>query len=367
MARKKRTVADRQKSLQPVPPEANFTLAGVRAMYKGMGGKEFFCTISGHHRTQVFQFPRIDFHPDGNEPHHTIYTSPSVRACLASNLVRYFANATYWRHYAISPSLRHAINQADQEIRRQLDGREPVYLVIEESNEITPVEMTKGECSISKEVLEKEDGKIPMLAGGREGEEFLTAWATVNGAWPELPNNQQIINLILAGVRVAQRTPGPILKYVDQSCLVTDEGRFVVIVQPRVSARGETSTPMNTKAYRERASEIQKAIAAMESDIATPHMALLINSMYSDERKDDAYQRLQYLRLWQSLAETGRTCLGYHGNIKEDNVVIAGKKTLRELTQYRDDIAHWWTDSIDENYLGDLQQTINQLIHRKYF
>ena len=41
--------------------------------------------------------------------------------------------------------------------------------------------------------------------------------------------------------------------------------------------------------------------------------------------------------------------------------------TLRELAAYRHDIAHWWTDTIDENFLVDLQQTINELIRRKYF
>ena len=43
------------------------------------------------------------------------------------------------------------------------------------------------------------------------------------------------------------------------------------------------------------------------------------------------------------------------------------KKTLRELTEYTNDIAHWWTDTIDENYLADLRRTINELIRRRYF
>ena len=98
-------------------------------------------------------------------------------------------------------------------------------------------------------------------------------------------------------------------------------------------------------------------------------MALLVNSVYRDEYKDDAYQRLQYLQLWQSLVvETGQKFLGYKGNsIRYDDKVVAGKKTLLELTEYRDDIAHWWTDTIDENFLADLQRTINELIRRKYF
>ena len=106
----------------------------------------------------------------------------------------------------------------------------------------------------------------------------------------------------------------------------------------------------------------------MEQDIRDPHMALLVNSIYSDEYKDDAYQRLQYLQLWQSLADAGRKYLGYQGkSIRYDNKVVAGKKTLLELTEYRDDIAHWWTDTIDENFLADLRRTINELIRRKYF
>ena len=97
-------------------------------------------------------------------------------------------------------------------------------------------------------------------------------------------------------------------------------------------------------------------------------MALLVNSMYRDEYKDDAYQRLHYLQLWQSLVEAGQKYLPYWGeSIRYDTKVVAGKKTLLELTGYRDDIAHWWTDTIDENFLADLQRTINELIRRKYF
>lgn len=54
MARRKGTVADRQKSLQPSAPKASFTLAGVKLAYSGVGGKEYHCTISSHCRTQIF-------------------------------------------------------------------------------------------------------------------------------------------------------------------------------------------------------------------------------------------------------------------------------------------------------------------------
>ena len=367
MTRKNRLVADRQKSLQPVSPEANFTLAGVRDMYAAIGGKEFRCTISGYCRTQVFEFPRLDFHPNGDEPHHKIYSSPSVQAYVATNLVDYFVNSTWSKHYAISPSLRHSVGETDEKIKLQQKGRVPVFLVIEEFNQLTPLEMVKGECSISDEITVRDGEKAPILVGGREGEKFIIAWATTGGAWPEMPNNQLLVNMILAVVRAGQQTPNPIRKYLDQDGLVTNDGRFVEMMRPTMSARGETAAPMDSNAYRARVSAIRKAVAAMEQDKSAPHMALLFNSMYRDEYKDDAYQRLQYLQLWQSLQDAGRKYLNYQGNVKYDDKIVAGDKTLLELTEYRDDIAHWWTDTIDENFLANLQQTINELIHRKYF
>jgi len=336
-------------------------------MYAGTGGKEFRCTVSGYCRTRLFEFPAIDFHSEGDEPHHTIYASPPVQACVATNVVDYFLNSTRSKHYAISPSLRHVVGETDEKTKSQQKGRAPVYLVIEESNQLTPAEMIKGECNIWNETFVQDGEEVPRLVGGREGEEFITAWATTDGAWPELPNNQLLVNMILAGVRAGQQTPDPIRKYLDQQCLVTDDDRFVVMMRPTMSARLSTATPMDTTAYRDRASEIRRAIAAMERDIGVPHMALLVNSMYRHEYKDDAYQRLQYLQLWQSLQDAGRKCLNYQGDVKYDDRVVAGKKTLLELTEYRDDIAHWWTDTIDENFLADLQRTINELIRRRYF
>lgn len=202
MARKKRTVEDRQESLEPGPPEAHFTLGGIRDMYARGGGKEICCTISGYCRTQIFEFPGINFHPDVDEPHHEVYSSPSVRACVASNLVGYFENSECSSHYAISPSLRHVVGEADEKIKSQQKGHTPVYLVIEESNQLTPVEMNKGECNVWSETFVRDGEEVPRLVGGREEHEFITAWATADGAWPQLPNNELLVNMILAGVRV---------------------------------------------------------------------------------------------------------------------------------------------------------------------
>ena len=96
-------------------------------------------------------------------------------------------------------------------------------------------------------------------------------------------------------------------------------------------------------------------------------MALLFNSMYRDVHKDDDYLRLHYLQLWQSLEESAKK-LGYPKKVEDkNNDIVAGEKSLGDLRVYRHDIAHWWTDNIDENYLSELYRTINELILRKYF
>ena len=370
MTRKNRPVADRLKSLQPRPPAANFWLSAIKDTYTNTGYQEYHCTINEYCRTRIFEFPRIDFNPTGKELHHIIYSSLEVQAAVVSNLIDYFVTRTSTNHYSISPSLQYKVKETYENIKSQQKHHTPVFLVIEELNQLTPVNMNNGECSIYDEVAVRNGEKVPVLIGGREGEKFLMAWATVDGAWPELPSNQLLVNMILAGIRAGQETPNPICKYLDQEGLVTDDGRFVEMMRPTMSARGETTTPMDSVAFRARASQIRTAIAAMEQDIggvSGSHFALLFNSLYRDEYMDDGYQRLHYLQLWQALQDAGRKCLNYQGNVKYDHKIIAGSKTLLELTEYRDDVAHWWTDSIDENYLSDLQQSINELIRRKYF
>ena len=132
-------------------------------------------------------------------------------------------------------------------------------------------------------------------------------------------------------------------------------------------ARLSVTKPMDATGYDKRAQEIRRIVTALDTqDINTPHLALLVNSMYSDERKDDSYQRLQYLGLWESLVGAARKLLGYSGRgIRCDKKVVAGTKTLEELKNYRN-VAHWWTDTIDENFLANLQLTVNEMLRRKY-
>ncbi len=336
-------------------------------MYGGIGGREFHCTISGYIRTRVFDFPGLNFLPEGAKPFHEIYDAPPIRACLVSGLSDYFKNSTQNQHYAISPALRHDVGETEEKNKQSQEGQAPVYLVLEESSQLAPVTMVNGECCIADEVIVRDGEIIQMAIGGREGGQFITAWATVDGAWPELPNNELWVNLVLAAVRVGQGTAGPIRKHLDRNGLITDDGQFVGMSRPTMSARLSVMKPMDATCYDKRAQEIRRIVTAMAQDINAPHLSLLVNSMYSDEHKDDSYQRLQYLSLWESLVGAARKLLGYSGRgIRSDKKVVAGTKTLEELTQFRNDIAHWWTDTIDESFLVNLQLTVNEMLRLKY-
>lgn len=368
MTRTHRSVESREKALQPDSPKPQISLLGAREIYTYLGGRVIHCTIDGYFRTQVFEFPRTRFHPDDDELTEKIYVSPTVQACVTSNLEGHFVHSNFSNHYAIDPSLKHMVSTTDEKARSQLKDQVPVFLVTEEACKLPPVDLHRGECRILDEVVHRNGKTEPLLVGGREGQRFISAHFTTDGAWPDLPNNQHLVNMILAGVRVAQQSAEPISKLLDLDCLVTIDGQFVNMVRPELTASANTGVPMDNKALRKKVTEIRKAVSAMEGDIGVAHMALLYNSMYRDKLGDDAYQRLHFLQLWQSLDEAGKKWLRYHGNdVRNSNTIVAGKKTLRELTDYRNDIAHWWTDTIDKNLLADLQRTINELIRYNYF
>ncbi|MCY3992711.1 MAG: hypothetical protein OXF50_15915 [Caldilineaceae bacterium] len=368
MSRSARTLEDRLEATQPDPPERQFSLFAVREMTAGVGGTVVHCTIRDYCRTQVFEFPRIVFTPKEDEPPQQLYSSPTVQAFLTSNLVDFFENSTFSKHYSISPSLRHRVCETDEQIRSQEEKGVPVFLVIEESNQLTPVNMLNGECSLLDEVVVRDGEKRQYLVGGREGEKFIAATLTVGGSWPELPNNQHLVNMILAGIRAGQEATRPIRKYLDLSCLVTDDGQFVTMLTPRATGGVDTSTTMNNLAYRVRASEIRSAISALEQDTGKAHMKRVFNSTYRDQEGNDDFQRLHYLQLWQSFHEAGSRFLLLHGqDVRDSTDVVAGRRTPEELRDYRNEIAHWGINKIDGNYLADLQRTINELIRHNYF
>ena len=49
-----------------------------------------------------------------------------------------------------------------------------------------------------------------------------------------------------------------------------------------------------------------------------------------------------------------------------DDKVVAGKRTPKQLLDYRNKIAHWHTGKIDHSCLSDLQLTAMELLRRRY-
>ena len=366
----RRPVKDRLRSLSKPPPKPDGTLAmadiliGTTANLAN--GEKTKCTVDRYCRTRVFDFPRAkatqavaDF---------TIHQSASVRASLVCDLPAYFRRS-HSAHYAVSPSLRHAVAEQAKQPQSGEDAIRP-YVVVEEFQSFPPFALDQG-CALIDEVGYEDGERKPVILGGRDDERFIVAYETSDGPWPDIPRNEQTVNLIMAAVRACQDATGEIAKHVDQRCLITDDGRFVCpAAAGTFSARAGVASPLDAPAFGRTAARLTKTIAAMHADLATEHIELLVNALYWDDYKDDEFRRLHYLSLWQSLSES-RKLLGYappdpKTKLGNDPTVVAGSLSLEALTDYRDNIAHWWTGTIEGNCLADLYRTVNQLIRRKY-
>ena len=339
----------------------------LRSAAKLANGEKITCTVDRHCRTRVFDFPRSQ--PTDPVPHYTIYRSNSVHASLVCDLHAYFAQSDS-AHYGLSPPLRHEVAELINKNNSQGEGINP-YIVVEESHSLPPMVLDRG-C-ISLDEIGYEDGQpLPLLTGGRADARFIIAFETSDGPWPDIPREEQTVNMILAATRASQDAYDEIRKHIDQSCLVTDDGRYVCTMSAgTVSASLGVVRPLDSDAFRETVVRLGAAVSRMEADLASAHFELLVNALYWDDYKDDDFRRLHYLSLWQSLSES-RKKLGYTApspktGLERDSTVIGGTLSLEALTRYRDDIAHYWTGNIDGNYLANMYRTINELLRRRYF
>ena len=95
-----------------------------------------------------------------------------------------------------------------------------------------------------------------------------------------------------------------------------------------------------------------------------PSLNELFEALIFDKIDDDGESRLWYLRLWQAIEEA-KGLLGYP-QLWNSDIVIAGQKTPRELNEYRNNIAHWYTGRMEFQFFADLQRTAMELLRRKY-
>lgn len=363
------TVQDRLQSLTSAPIKPHGTLAMADALLGGLAaianGEKTTCTVDRHCRTRIFDYPRVRVTEP--VPHETVYRSASIEATVVCDLVAYFEQSQS-PHYALSAPLRHEVGEKRNELEAKRSGVCP-YLVIEEINKLSPVVLDRG-CASADEVGYRDGQRTLLLDGGRDNERFVLAFETSDGPWPDVPRNEHTINMILAVARACQDMDREIPKHVDQMGFVADDGRFVFPMSAGFfSGRLDTHKRLDADGFHDAVSRVRFAASCMRDALASEHIKLLVNALYWDDYKDDAFRRLHYLSLWQSFSESRRR-LGHPSRntpMAQDETVLAGSFSIADLTWYRDRIAHHRTDSIDENYLVGIYQTINELIRRRYF
>ena len=354
----KKRLEDLRKSLEP-SESGGFT---TKAVAKALGRRSVSCTITGYCRTFVFKFPGSC--PGAEEPveHQVIYSQGGLKASIVSDLPAYFEqDLAESLHYSIAVSLRTDVRsiyeKAVEQANQQPDPEVPLFVVIEEYAKVPPTVLNSGECYMIDEYRD-------MIRGGREGQKALIAWRTIDGSWPDFHADMSVVNVVLAAVKMEQNVTRHIKELYNGSCFVSSEGQAVYVQTATWSTNGETIPSLEPPDLKKKADRIGALLQEMIAD-SEPVAAELFDSILLDKTKDDSYLRLWYLRLWQALYEAG-SLLGYPQVENINNEVIAGKRTPKELTKYRNAIAHWYTGKIDYSYLEDLQLTAIELLRRKY-
>lgn len=351
------------KSLEP-SESGGFTTHSNKGVAKALGGRSVACTITGYCRTFVFKFPGSC--PVAEEPveHQVIYSQDGLKASIVSDLPAYFEqDPDESLHYSIDVSLRTNVRsiyeKAVEQANQRPDPEVPLFVVIEQYAEVPPTALNSGECYMIDEYRNGE----AMIRGGREGEKALVAGRTIDGSWPDFHADMSVVNVVLTAVKMEQNATRHIKELYNDSCFVSSEGQAVYVQTATWSANVETISSLEPPDLKKKADRIGTMLQGMMSD-SEPAAPELFDSIILDKTEDDSYLRLWYLRLWQAL-EDAKKHLGY-AQLNNLDTVIAGERTLKELREYRKDIAHWYTGKIDYAYLEDLQRTALELLRRKY-
>ena len=334
----------------------------ARLMATPLGGSPTDCTLRGYCRTFVFDFPYVYSNSEGHIGHQVLYTSDNLRAAVVSDLPVYFeAERDGFLHYSIDVSLRAGVSREYRNANDQasVNGR-PLFLVIEEYVGFTATMLKNGQCFT---IDERRDGEA-IIEGGREGARALLAIRTVDGEWPDFREDMHIVNIVLAAVKSERGITGHIREIYRAGCFVNVKNEAVYAMAPSLSATGSLGPrPIDRREIEDKSARIGTMLGAMIAD-KDPVASELFDSIVMDKTRDDGYLRLWYLRLWQA-AEDASAYLG-RPQFGNGNDIVAGDRTLKELKNYRNWIAHWHTGTIDFSHLKDLQLTVIELVRRKY-
>lgn len=330
-------------------------------MARPLGGEATECTLTGHCRTFVFEFPRSELVAEEPIKPITIFANSDLRAAIVCDLLGYFEKKPDESfHFSIDVSLRTAVQNIYKKSRAQYERKnKELFLVIEEYVEFTPTVLSNEQCFTIDEVRNGE----AMIEGGREGRNAILAVRALGCPWPEFQPEMYEVNVVLAAVKAVQNVTGHITQLCECSCFVNDNGEAVYVLDPTMSATGEVLSRVATEELEARAARMRTMLQRMMSE-SEPVAEELFDSIVLETTVDDGYLRLTYLRLWQAV-EDAKKHLGHPGLLNEKQV-IGGNRAPSELKAYRNAIAHWYTGRIDHRYLSDLEYTAMALLRRKY-
>ena len=367
MSRSRRSAKQRRTSVLEsleAKREGGTTTYAAKLAAEHLGGTATVCTITHYCRTTVFKYPGCHMSTEDPVPQLVIAEDEAFRAAVVSDLPAYCQQDVF-PHYAIDVSLRDAVDRVYRKVLSQSKSpNPPIFLVTEEYETIPATQFANGECFL---IDEWRNGKA-LIEGGREGKRALLAFKTINGAWPDFSRDSHAVNTVLAAVKVEQNVTHHLDELYSCSCFVSDDGRAVYTAQLTMSLSYggvRVSSPVDTDGLREKVAGVRSIYDGLRQDsLKTPQVAELIDAILLDKTRDDAYFRLWYLRLWQAVVDAKRI-LG-QPKFEDDANTIAGNLTAIQLKEYRDRIAHWWTGNVDFSFVTGIQQTVQELLRRKY-
>ena len=348
-------------------------MAAVPDMCKGMAGQPVNCTITGHCRTSIFEFPRSHLITEGLVDHQIIWSQNDCKAAIVADLPAYFEQeSTNWIHYNIDVSLRAGVRRAYDKVKEPANRSSqpvvPLFLVIEQQEQVFPTDLSGGECFAVDEFRNGAE----YIEGGRQGERALIAVRTCDGVWPTFTLNTQKVNVVLAAVRAEQKFIDSFEQLYCCSCYVSSDGQAVYGLGGSGTAILKSTARLDTPDLREKGGRIKSMLQRMMEDSERERgveelkrkVSRLFDSLVLDKSKDDSYLQLWYLRLVEAIYKADE-----HLNVpqfRNKTKPIACKSAPVQFAKHRNAIAHGCADKIDTALLRDLRHTALELLRRKY-
>ena len=327
----------------------------ARRMAAGLNGQPLGVTVTGRLRTSVLEFPGVVRQPIRA---HQLYSDDEHRVTMVSDLLGYFDDPTWavWQ-YEIDGWLERQMHCLHDE--NQDSESASLFVVIQRRTSFPPVTFDEHQAYL---VHEHQDGS-PIIGGGRKGEQALLAIRTAGDPWPPREPASHVTSAVIAAVRSEQNMTGPLRELHSSSCLVSDEGKAVYPLSPSMSATLEVLASFSDAEISDKAAKLTAMIGLMASDRA-PVAAEVFDSLVLPGDARDPELRLWYLRLWQAVRDAKNWLA--RPKFLNERQPITGTSSPKELADYRNSIAHWHTGRIDRKLLNDLQQTVMELVRRRY-